>query len=322
MRSRWDRSRPLSDEGDNGNGEPDCRGECEGIGKQVHTRYAERVEDEQAGGDARVHQHRHEEAPRAVVDPGHDNPERRQVSDKDAEGYRRQEDGHREVSGCRAAGPDVRQQVPGVPPDADDQPRRHNTVTTSHRRDREPSPPQFLEDARGQPHGKADHHQRCLVIRDDNARDERRRDCRQSEQSRGHQDWSGQDGYRVPAGGHAPPERASEKRAQAGPARDDRRQQDACHTWTGEHRHQCVSEPGIARRRGSQHATRSADRQKGAAPGHRKRQREVGAHRMSRGERPDGRHDALGSGYAASLSSAGERAARATESDGVDSARC
>jgi hypothetical protein len=179
----------------------------------------------------------------------------------------KEEDRQRQLSRRDAACPeDVRQQVPRSPQDAHHESRRKHTVTASQLRDREAGPAEFLEDAGAQRHRHTDQHQRRLVGRRKDARENVRRGERKGEDRRNPQERSRQERHRVPPSGHAPFERAQPKLAKAIPSLNEGRQQNAGDAGAREHGEQRVDESRIACRRGSRHAARPADQQQHPAP--------------------------------------------------------
>jgi len=54
-----------------------------------------RTQHERAEHETRVHEHRHQQAPGAVVDPHHENPEGRQLTNKEQEAIRSHEEAER-----------------------------------------------------------------------------------------------------------------------------------------------------------------------------------------------------------------------------------
>src|SRR5215213_11708448 len=76
---RWlSREVPTGSYGERCNDNPRHGGRCDDISQQVHPRHRprtrQRTEDERAGRVTRMHEHRQEQAPRAVVDPHHKHP--------------------------------------------------------------------------------------------------------------------------------------------------------------------------------------------------------------------------------------------------------
>ena len=83
--------------GDRRNDDPQGGGQNEVVGQEGYPRYRQGIKDSHAGREARVHEHRHEQAPGPVVDPYHEHP----VGWQEGEEHHGQVDGHRTVIGDR-----------------------------------------------------------------------------------------------------------------------------------------------------------------------------------------------------------------------------